>query len=311
MRRQFLRSACAALGLILAACSSSSSNGSTPPTGDSTTPSTESSVTQPVTVPDTVTPSSGPPTSGPVVTDPVTTEPAATESVRVYLLVGERLQVFGRAVASSSPAEAVRALLAGPTATEAAAGAVTLIPDGTRLNGVVVDGHEATVDLSGEFGTGGGSLSVMGRVAEVVYTVTQFDGIDTVRFAIDGTVVTELTGEGFGVDRVQRLDVTDLVPFILMETPWAGATVAQPITVSGMSNTFEAQVNYELLSPSGAVLVEGWFMATSGTGTWGTFAATLDPLPAGTTGDVTVRLFEVSPEDGAHISVTEAVVHLA
>jgi len=305
MRRQFLRCACAALGLILAACGSSSSSGSTSAPGSSTKP-TEPTVTQPVTVPDTVTP-----TSGPVITEPVTTDPAATEFVRVYLLVDERLHVFGRAVASASPAEAVRALLAGPTASETASGAVTLIPDGTRLNGVTVDGHEATVDLSAEFNTGGGSLSVMGRIAEVVYTVTQFEGIDTVRFAIDGNVVTELTGEGIGVDGVERMDFTDLAPFILMETPWDGATVAQPITVSGMSNTFEAQVNYELRSTSGTVLVEGWFMATSGTGTWGTFAATLDALPAGTTGDVIVRLFEVSSEDGSALNVSEALVHLA
>lgn len=305
MRRQFLRCACAALGLMLAACGSSSSSGSTSVPGSSTKP-TEPSVTQPVTAPDTVTP-----TSGPVITDPVTTDPAATEFVRVYLLVDERLHVFGRAVASAAPAEAVRALLVGPTASETASGAVTLIPDGTRLHGVTVEGHEATVDLSAEFNTGGGSLSVMGRIAEVVYTVTQFEGIDTVRFAIDGNVVTELTGEGIGVDGVERMDFIDLAPFILMETPWDGATVAQPITVSGMSNTFEAQVNYELRTTTGTVLVEGWFMATSGTGTWGTFAATLDALPAGTTGDVIVRLFEVSSENGSPLNISEVLVHLA
>ena len=304
MRRQFLRCACAALGLMLAACGSSSSSGSTSVPGSSTKP-TEPSVTQPVTAPDTVTP-----TSGPVITDPVTTDPAATEFVRVYLLVDERLHVFGRAVASAAPAEAVRALLVGPTASETASGAVTLIPDGTRLHGVTVEGHEATVDLSAEFNTGGGSLSVMGRIAEVVYTVTQFEGIDTVRFAIDGNVVTELTGEGIGVDGVERMDFIDLAPFILMETPWDGAPVAQPITVSGMSNTFEAQVNYELRTTTGTVLVEGWFMATSGTGTWGTFAATLDALPAGTTGDVIVRLFEVSSENGSPLNISEVLVHL-
>jgi len=287
MRRLFLRSACAALGLLTAGCSSSS--------GEATTTSGSASV---------------PPTEV-TVTAPTTTEPGATAPVRVYLLVAEQLHVFGRSVVAGTPVEAVRALLDGPTATEAATGAVTLVPAGTRLHGLTVDGHEATVDLSGAFNSGGGSLSVMGRVAEVVYTVTQFDGIDTVRFAIDGTVVTQLTGEGFGVDGVQRLDLADMAPAILLETPWQGARVPQPIEVAGMSNTFEAQVNYEVLAPGGAVLVEGWFMATSGTGTWGTFAATLAALPAGTTGDVTVRLFEVSPQDGAHINVMETLIHLA
>jgi hypothetical protein len=188
---------------------------------------------------------------------------------------------------------------------------VNAVPAGTVVHGVTVAGSEATVDLSGEFDSGGGSLSVMARVAQVVFTVTQFEGIDTVRFSIDGAPVTSLTGEGFMVDGVQRLDFADMIPIVFMESPWEGETVQQPITVSGLSNTFEAQVNYELVGMDGVILTEGWLMATSGTGTWGTFDATLDALPAGTSGDVTVRLFEVSAKDGEHINVTEAIVHLA
>jgi germination protein M len=231
--------------------------------------------------------------------------------VLVYFLVDEVLHVEGRAVAEGTPEAALNALLAGPTAAEAAAGVVTLIPEGTELLGVDVVGNEATVDLTGVFESGGGSLSMIGRVAQVVFTVTQFAPIDTVSFRLDGVLIAELGGEGIGVDRVQRLDNEYVLPFILPETPWPGQTVSEPIRVTGVSNVFEAQVNYEVFGPDGVILVEGWFMATSGTGTWGTYDATLDPLPSGTTGEVTVRLFEVSAENGDHINVVDVTVQLA
>ncbi|MDO8363347.1 MAG: GerMN domain-containing protein [Actinomycetota bacterium] len=307
MRRRFVPGAFAALtalAVMAAGCSDSSTS------GGSTTSVTDTAATIPVTGPATtevITSTSGATTSEPT----STTQPLAAEPVLVYFLAGELLHVGGRLVPAATPAAAVEALLAGPTADERADGLVSLVPAGTRLLGLVVDGNEAVVDLSAEFNSGGGSLSVTGRVAQVVYTVTHFAGIDTVRFSIDGSIVTELTGEGLDVTAVHRLDLVDMAPFILLETPWDGQEVSSPIVVTGMSNTFEAQVNYEVLSPAGAVLAEGWFMATSGTGTWGTFDATLAPLPAGTTGEVVVRLFEVSPENGQHVSVHEVTVRLA
>ena len=51
------------------------------------------------------------------------------------------------------------------------------IPAGTRYLGVEVSGGVATVDLSREFESGGGSLSMISRVAQVVFTVTRIDGI--------------------------------------------------------------------------------------------------------------------------------------
>lgn len=294
MKRQIVFGACAALSLLAAACSSGASE---------TTSSSGATTVAPTT--------SEQATVAPTTVAPTTSEQATAATVGAYFLLDERLHVVGRAVAAATPADAVRALLAGPSAEDADAGLVSLVPAGTRLRGVTVSGSQAVVDLSAQFDSGGGNLSVMGRVAQVVFTVTQFDGIDTVRFSIDGVPVTELTGEGYGVDGVQRLDVADLIPIVLLESPWAGQTVAQPIAVSGVSNTFEAQVNYELVGMDGVILTEGWLMATSGTGTWGTFDAVLSPLPTGTTGDVRVRLFEVSPKDGEHINVTEVTVHLA
>ena len=300
------------LVVAMASCGSSSDSSTT-----SVTPTVPDTTEVPTTVPDTTMPDTTmpdttvPDTTVPDTTVPDTTIPAADIDVLVYFLVDEVLHVEGRAVTEATPREALIALLDGPTAAELDAGVVTLIPDGTELLNVEVVGDAATVDLSSAFESGGGSLSMIGRVAQIVFTVTQFDGIETVSFRLDGELITELGGEGIGVDAVQRLDNEYVLPFILPETPWPGQTVSQPIQVTGLSNVFEAQVNYEVFGPDGVILVEGYFMATSGTGTWGTFDATLDPLPAGTTGEVTVRMFEVSAENGDHVNVVDVTVQLA
>jgi hypothetical protein len=175
---------------------------------------------------------------------------------------------------------------------------------------VNTSGAETTIDLSNEFGSGGGSLSVAGRVAQMVFTLTQFAGVDTVRFSLDGKPITELTGEGYAVDGVTRASFADMTPLILLEHPYAGEKVTQPLRIAGRSNTFEATVYYEVLAADGHKLIDGFVMATSGTGTWGTFDAELSPLPAGTTGIVTVRVFDRSSQDGAPVAVTEVRVQL-
>ncbi|MGH2454515.1 MAG: GerMN domain-containing protein [bacterium] len=92
--------------------------------------------------------------------------------------------------------EAYRALLAGPTAEERAAGLSSEIPAGTRLRGVVVGGGVAAVDLSAEIERGGGSSSMLARVWQIVYTGTQFPAVPKVRILIEGQNRQALGGEG-------------------------------------------------------------------------------------------------------------------
>src|SRR5690606_15313075 len=101
-------------------------------------------------------------------------------------------EATGPAVAAG----ALRGLLAGPTDAERALGFGTAIPAGTTLNGVVVADGVATVDLSGDFASGGGSASMQARVAQVVFTLTQFPTVDSVDFELDGEPLTALGGEG-------------------------------------------------------------------------------------------------------------------
>ena len=123
----------------------------------------------------------------------------------VVLLDGEHLVVVGRALDATGPEAALRALVAGPTPAEVAAGLGTEIPAETTVRWVEVAGDEITVDLSGPFELGGGSLSMFLRIGEVVFTATQFEGIDVVRFRIDGMPVDMIGGEQWN-----NLDRSDL-----------------------------------------------------------------------------------------------------
>jgi spore germination protein GerM len=50
----------------------------------------------------------------------------------------------------------------------------TLVPADTRRLGLDISGGTATIDLSSEYQSGGGSPSMTARLAQVVYTLTQF-----------------------------------------------------------------------------------------------------------------------------------------
>jgi hypothetical protein len=99
---------------------------------------------------------------------------------------------------------ALDALLAGPTSTERAAGIGTEIPGGTRLLGVVIAGGVARVDLTSDYEKGGGSSSLQLRLAQVVYTATQFPTVKAVRFSVDGAPVDVLP-RAVGRDAYRRL----------------------------------------------------------------------------------------------------------
>jgi spore germination protein GerM len=106
-------------------------------------------------------------------------------------------------------------LLAGPSAAEQETWPLlaTAIPEGTDLLGLTISDGVAKVDLSSEFESGGGTWSVTARLAQVVYTLAQFDTVDAVEFSIDGEVVELFSGEGLVLDGPQSPeDYEQLVP---------------------------------------------------------------------------------------------------
>lgn len=98
----------------------------------------------------------------------------------------------------------VLGLLEGPTASELRRGLRSQIPPGTRLLGFRMDDSVAVLNLNAQIGTGGGSASMRARVAQLVYTATQFPEVAGIEILIDGAVPEALGGEGLILERPIR-----------------------------------------------------------------------------------------------------------
>jgi hypothetical protein len=232
-------------------------------------------------------------------------------SVAVYLLREGKVSPVRRSIAAT-PAVARAALtelLEGPSADERADGLSSAVPGGTTLRGISLSDGVATVDLDGTFDDGGGSASMLGRVAQVVATLTRFPTIERVAFRIDGRQVETVGGEGIVVDPpVGRGAIEEQTPQILVESPLPGDTVRSPVRLRGTANVFEATVSIDVRGRNGKLLKRTFTTATSGTGTRGTFDTELE-LPD-RTGPVTVVAYEASAEDGRPLHVVELPLEL-
>lgn len=244
--------------------------------------------------------------------DATVTGDAETEEITlsVYFMRADELAA-GHRVIEATPGvgrAAMEALLAGPGDVESEAGLTSAIPEGTELLDLVVEDGIATVDLSEEFESGGGSLSIMARVAQVTFTLTQFPTVDAVRFMIEGQPVEALGGEGLILSEpVDRSGFEDILPAIFVESPAVGDSVESPLRVWGTANTFEATFMLNIVDPEGAIIAEEVVTATSGTGTRGTFDVTV-PFETTSSGMGTLVVFELSAKDGSQINIVEIPV---
>jgi len=120
-----------------------------------------------------------------------------------------------------------------------------------------------------------------GRVAELVYTLTQFPSVRHVDVA--------------GRLALDREDVAAFVPAILIESPADQAEVPATFVVRGTASVFEATLVIELRR-NGAVLERRTVTASEGAPERGSFSTTLHaPSP----GPATVAAFAPSAADGS------------
>ena len=136
---------------------------------------------------------------------------ADTITVRLYWVsAGENALGVERTLpyTQATGAAALNALFEGPTEAELTTWPAigTAIPEGTELLGLTISNGVAKVDVSQEFASGAGTFSVTARIAQVVYTLTQFPTVDSVEFFIAGEKVEVFSSEGLILDGPQEPD---------------------------------------------------------------------------------------------------------
>jgi hypothetical protein len=213
-----------------------------------------------------------------------------------------------RPEASQEGTDALDELLVGPTGAERAAGVGTEIPAETVWTNLLVDDGIATVDLNDAFVSEETPAAAVARLAQVVYTLTQYDSIDGVVFQVDGEVLTNLGG--YELDGAQRReDFEGQLPWIFVESPVGGERVSSPVTISGTADVFEAVVSIAILDQTGETIASTFTMSTCGTGCRGTYSTDVQYQVASTQRG-TIHVYEVSAMDGSEINVVDIPVTL-
>jgi hypothetical protein len=265
------------------------------------------------------TPSNEPSSSAGAPSSSPTPAPSSTGTtiVRAYFWLGGQPGSEGLvAVLREIPATkgvataAVNALLAGPTDAEGKREISTAVPDGSQLLGLSIADGVATVDLSAEFESGGGSASVLTRLGQMVYTLTQFPTVKSVVFQIEGVTSKTFSSEGVVLDKpVTRADYVGLLPDIWVDRPAFNAAIGNPAHVTGNANVFEATFRIAILDGSGKTITDVQAMASCGTGCRGTFDVTI-PYTVSKAQYGTLRVYDLSAKDGSPESIRDYRVWL-
>jgi hypothetical protein len=211
-----------------------------------------------------------------------TTTGGAAHELRVYFLRGNALEAVRVHVRDTSAiaTAALQKLLGG-----APSGLRTALPAGTELESVAVSRGRATV----RFSTDRLPHTAQGQI---VYTLTQFPTVDSV----DGSAFARpLTRADFG-------DLTTRSP-IYVEEPQRDGPVSSPVHASGTADVFEGTFAVDVWS-KGRLVRTQTISATSGTGTRGTWSATINVPP----GHARLVFYEPSAENGSHLHETTVLV---
>jgi hypothetical protein len=257
-------------------------------------------------------------TAGPSQSSSSTTSPTTSPSVSattaqsLYFLRDGKLGVAERTVApATAPATAaVKALLAGPTSAEHAAGLSTKLPARTRLRSLVISGGVATADLTGAPDAAqGDDTSGMPGTAELVYTLTRFSTVSAVTIRVNGTPWPQAGGGSTSPVVYRRGAFSGFEPAIFVESPGAGGVLPDPFVLSGTATVFEGSFTAQLTDDIGRRVVRVTVQASKGAPGRGAFRQTVVYSTSATRG--TLMVYSQSMEDGSRQNVVKIPVTLS
>ena len=213
------------------------------------------------------------------------------------LFLTKRTEPFNIAVGKLS----LDTLAGGPSVPELEAQVQTELPANATLAITSLAGGNAMVDAGPAPMLEGGTPAVRLAKAQIVYTLTQYSTIRKVTFG----------GLAFSGDTnlYSRASFDDLLPAIVVESPVIGQRIANPVTVSGTANVFEATVSLRILDENGKAVANTFTTATCGTGCRGDYSVSI-PYSVDHEQQGTVEVYESSAKDGSAINVVDIPVSL-
>jgi len=135
-----------------------------------------------------------------VVQQPTSPQAGQSTTAQIYLLrdTGRNLELVPKPIEvnTNQPNSVLEAAFQGLLTESEDAKISSTIPEGTKLRSLRVQDDGIHVDLSQEFTTGGGSASMSGRLAQVIYTATTLDANANVWIEVEGKPLELLGGEG-------------------------------------------------------------------------------------------------------------------
>ena len=254
---------------------------------------------------------------------PATTAPGTTQVTLYYLVEGsdelfltaERHTVTAtRAIAKA----ALKELLHGTPQDD---DHVMPFPKGTDVDSIVIDDGVATVDWNAAVLTGNGGSDVEAlAIQSIVYTLTEFASISKVRFTVEGkdrgTASNGRTIEDFwghaGLagqpwDRQPEIDV--LAPITLW-TPLEDTGSAGILKLTGLAQTFEANVGIILRDASGTIVKQTSATALEAAPAREPFSKKITFTPPSTPQTWTLQVFEASAMDGSMVFLEDRSIRV-
>ena len=124
-----------------------------------------------------------------------------TEEINLYFTRDEMVVPLVRdtprlRVVEEKVKNAMTLLLQGPEEAEKTASYDSALPREAQLLGVFVEEDTVSLNFSRQIDEGGGTEMMLARLRQIVYTATQFAGVDKVRFLIEGQPIKYFSSEG-------------------------------------------------------------------------------------------------------------------
>lgn len=122
--------------------------------------------------------------------------PRATQTVKVFFTTEDHLVAETAKVDADHPLQgATRAVLTGPRLDQD----YSQVPSGSRLLHLALQQTTAYVDFNPTFFGPGGPLGLKLRLAQVVFTLTQFPKVRAVQFLVDGHIEATTGNQGYPI----------------------------------------------------------------------------------------------------------------